>query len=103
MEDGGTKVSTSMQPNQAILELSPLRKYCNSNSSLVKDKYKFYLPKTKVELVREQSVELGQVHVRGYMGCHLQKGVIKSEVYFPFYYMHWSSQGRSMDSSFQLM
>ena len=71
VEDGRTKVSTSMQPNQAILELSPLGKYFNSNFSLVKNKYKFYLPKTKVELVREQSVELRQVHVWGYMGCHL--------------------------------
>ena len=32
VEDGRTKVSTSVQPNQAILELSPLGKYFNSNS-----------------------------------------------------------------------
>ena len=37
VEDGGTKVSTSMQPNQAIFELSPLRKYFNSNSITCKD------------------------------------------------------------------
>ena len=83
------------QPFEKVLEFQLLTR---------KEKYKFYLPKTKVELVREQSVELRQVHVWGYMGCHLQEGAIKSKVpFFSFFYMHWSSQGRSMDSSFQLM
>ena len=68
---------------------SPTRPYLSSalqestliaTPSLARKKYKFYLPKTKVELVSEQSMELGQVHVWGYMGCHLQEGVIRPKV-----------------------
>ena len=68
---------------------SPTRPYLSSalkESTLIptlsypRNKCKFHSPKTKVELVREQSMELGQVHVWGYMGCHLQEGVIRPKV-----------------------